>query len=103
MTITLTGPAYAVGRLVPVEELAGQLAGRLRDYGFGTCSVADRPPSGLAAEAITELLTCRGIGPAEIGAVVYGTCSHRSEPDGQERAVRETVGSLHRSRRKPAR
>lgn len=94
MTITLTGPAYALGRLVPVEHLAGALAARLREHGFGTCSVADRPPSELAADAITKLLRDNELTASDVGAVVYATCSHRGEPAGQDQAVRDVLARV---------
>jgi len=91
----LSEPAYAVGELVPVEQVAGRgaLAERLREYGFDTCSVADRPPSELAADAVAELLLRSGLTGGEVDAVVYGTCSHRSEPAGDQ-GVRRMLDRL---------
>lgn len=85
-TVTLSEPAYAVGELVPVEQVAAPaaLAERLRAYGFATCSVADRPPSELAADAVADLLLRHGLTGGDIDAVVYGTCSHRGEPAGHQ-------------------
>jgi len=91
VTTTLSGPACALGGLVPVERLAGALAGRLRAQGFGTCSVADRPPSELAAAAIEELASRFAVTAADVGAVVYGTCSHRAERTDQDVAVRAAL------------
>lgn len=91
----LSEPAYALGRLVPVEEVTGRpaLGARLREYGFGTCSVADRPPSRLAAAAVAELLPRRGLTGTDVDAVVYATCGHRGEQTG-DRDVRAGLDRL---------
>lgn len=94
--VTLSEPAYAVGQLVPVEQVAGHglLFSRLRRHGFDTCSVAGRPPSQLAAEAVSALLRRSRPGGGGVDAVVYGTCSHRSEPpgDGRVRGMLDRLG-----------
>jgi 3-oxoacyl-[acyl-carrier-protein] synthase-3 len=94
--VALSAPAYALGELVPLEraapEATDELRGRLREHGFVACSVADRPPSALAAEAVRALLAATGVAPGQVDAVVYGTCSYSSEPGTTlQAAVRDRV------------
>jgi 3-oxoacyl-[acyl-carrier-protein] synthase-3 len=97
--VTLVGPAYAVGQLVPVAEavpgeVSGELADRLRDNGFVRCSVSDQPPSALAARAVAALLRQVGEASRRITAVIYATCSYGTEPEpgtGPEQVARERV------------
>jgi 3-oxoacyl-[acyl-carrier-protein] synthase-3 len=93
--ISLVGPAYEVGQLVPIADavpghIPDELANRLNDNGFDRCSVADDPPSALAARAVAKLLDGTGVTPSAIDAVVYATCSYTSEPD-PAGSVREHV------------
>ncbi|BCJ50047.1 3-oxoacyl-[acyl-carrier-protein] synthase 3 protein 3 [Actinoplanes sp. NBRC 14428] len=80
--IRLAGPAYALGRPVPIEELvpAGELAARLRAHGFDRCSVAAEPPSALALRAVTRLFESVAVRPGEVDAVVHASCSYGAEP-----------------------
>lgn len=95
--IMMAGPAYSLGDLLPMEQavaagIPSGLLDRLRTYGFAYCSVSERSPSALAAESARSLFSLTGVCPADVDAVVYATCSHRSEPSStQERAVREGV------------